>query len=113
MDATVAYDPWSALDIAWRRLCDAIDRDVSIDAARWMRVHQALQRLCRDEGEPDTPEPSTPSPSPAYAPTTASAAPRLEKVESVFGDSNRTGPSAFDAATVRATAPASPTAKPP
>lgn len=113
MDATVAYDPWTALDVAWRRLCDAIDRDVSIDAARWMRVHQALQRLCRDESEPAPSKPSPPSPSPAHAPTTASTPLGLEKVESVFGDSNRTTPFAFDAVTVRATGPTSPTAKPP
>jgi hypothetical protein len=113
MNAAAACDPWTALEVAWRRLCDAIDRGVSIDAARWMRVHQQLQRLCRDEGELGPSQPSPPSPSPAPAPITASTTLGLEKVESVFQDSNRTAPCAFDPVTVRATGPASPTAKPP
>jgi hypothetical protein len=73
--------PAEAVQIAWRRLCRAIDEDLSMEAARWAKVHAALTRLV---SEATSPQP--------VAPPAPSSSPELEKVESNFAHSTSPTP---------------------
>lgn len=82
--APPADTPAVAADKAWRRVCLAIDRNLPVEAGRWLRVLQAIQKLLQA------------APRAAQAPTQSPSAPRAEweKVESVFADSHPNAPSA-------------------
>lgn len=79
--ALPADTPAVAADKAWRRVCLAIDRNLPVEAGRWLRVLEAIQKLIRTApAAADTPARSA---SPAVAPCA-----KWEKVESVFADSH-------------------------
>lgn len=71
--ALPADTPAVAADKAWRRACLAIDRNLPVEAGRWLRVLRAIQKLLRAAA----PQVETPD-----QPTSAPRA-EWEKVESV------------------------------
>ncbi len=75
LDAPVA-DPSVMRDLAWRRLTRALDQGRSVDALRWLRIHEGLKAIVA--ASPATGSPAT------FARPSASM---VERVETVFPDS--------------------------
>ena len=72
-----SYDPVQAVDLAWRRVCLALDRGLAAEALRWGKVWRALSAFAASS-EAD----------PVQAPSSS----KWEKGESVFTDSHSIGP---------------------